>query len=154
MTAGSSATLPYGHNSHVERLILDCLLARCRRKAEALNKAEAALRLVATDSEYGYYLLAAARREPIVNDLASAMDLIHEAGSHLPQPSLRTTIEQSLTAGYVHLAEGDATNAAGYYLQAHLLMCALGIRAPHHLWRELLGDTATLLRAMTSTEAI
>ena len=152
MTAGTSASQTEDHNSHVERLILDCLLARCRRKADALNKAETDLRLVATDVEYGYYLLAAARREPVVNNLASAMEVIHEAGSYLPR-SPRTLIEQLITAGHVHLTEGFIPEATCYSLRAFLLMQALGLRAPHMLWREVASGMVVSLRAMESIEA-
>jgi len=116
MTAGSSAPQTDDRNSRVGKLVADCLVARCHRKAEALNKAEAALRQEATQPEYGYYLLAAARREPVWNSVASAMELIHEAGSYLPH-SLRTLIEQLITAGHVHLTEGHIPAATVYYLR-------------------------------------
>jgi ATP/maltotriose-dependent transcriptional regulator MalT len=154
MTAGTSAPQTDDHASRVDSLILDCLLARCRRKTDVLNKAEVNLRLVATRREYGYYLLAAARREPVVNDLASAMDLIREAGSYLPKRNLRTTIEQSLTAGHAHLVEGLVPEAVCYYLQSYLLMRALGSRAPLQLWHETVSGMLMSLRATGNVEAL
>lgn len=153
MTAGHSTRQTDDHASRVESLILDCLLARCRRKADALNEAEAALRLVATRREYGYYLLAAARREPIASNVASAMELIREAGSYLPRHSLRTLIEQSLTAGHVHLTEGSIPEAVCHYLRSYLLMRVLGSHAPHHLWHETFSGALSSLRAMESVKA-
>jgi hypothetical protein len=152
MTAGSGAPQTDDRNSRVEELVIKCLVARGRRKADALNEAEAALRQEATPREYGYYLLAAARREPVWTSVASAMELIHDAGSYLPS-SLQTLIEQLITAGHVHFTEGHAPTAMDCHLRAYVLMRTLGSRAPHHLWREIIEGTLSSLRAMASTKA-
>jgi hypothetical protein len=152
MTAGSSALQTDDRNSQVGELVIKCLVARCRRNAEVLNEAEAALRQEASKPEYGYYLLAAARREPAWTSVASAMELIQEAGSYLPT-SLQTLIEQLITAGHVHLTEGHAPTAMDCHLRAYVLLHVLGFRAPHHLWRETIEGTLSSLRAMESIEA-